>query len=89
MTAAGVEGTITGHGADLLILRDLVQKVRQDGAVALAAAREFHGLDVAGACVHRKVDLAVLTSAMRAVPASEPLAIPEKLDPCAVCHPAG
>ncbi|GHE02616.1 hypothetical protein U879_18720 [Defluviimonas sp. 20V17] len=79
-----LHATITGHGADLLIRRDLIQEVRQDGAVALAAGREFHGQDVAGARVHRKMDLAVLASAVRAVLASEPLSIPEKLDPCAV-----
>jgi hypothetical protein len=29
---AGVEGTITGHGADLFTGWDLVQKMRQNGA---------------------------------------------------------
>ena len=33
----GVEGAVAGHGADLFIRWDLIQKVRQNGAVAFAA----------------------------------------------------
>ena len=37
VAASGVESPVAGHGADLLVWWELVQKVRQDGAVALVA----------------------------------------------------
>ncbi len=51
---------LAGDGADFLVVRDLVQKVRQNRAVTLAAGCEFHGPDVARRDVHGQMDLAVL-----------------------------
>ena len=48
MAATSVEGTVPGHGTDLLIGRYLAQQVRQNGAVALVAGGELHRADVPG-----------------------------------------
>ena len=45
MASAGIVGTIRGHGADVLVLGDLAQQVRQDGAVAFPAGGELDGPD--------------------------------------------
>jgi hypothetical protein len=99
VAAASVVGAICGHGADVFVVRDLVQQVWQDGAVAIAAGREFHGADVRGGCVHGQMNLAPpltvcrqtvagqrLTTALNAMLARLPLAIAiaEDLDPGAV-----
>ena len=54
VAAAGVVGAIGGHGADLLVLRDLVEQFGQDGAVAVAAGGEFHSPDVRRGRIHRR-----------------------------------
>ena len=46
MAAAGVTGAVSGHGAHLFAVRDLVQQLGQNGAVAVAAGGEFHRPDV-------------------------------------------
>ncbi len=84
MAPAGVEGAIASDGADLLALRDLAEKVRQNRAVSLAAGSELHRPDVAGRSVHRQMDLAVLASAVGAVLPGQPFSVAEKLDAGAV-----
>ena len=84
VAAAGVIGPVGGHGADLLVLRDLVEQIGQDRAVALAAGGEFHGADVRCGRVHRQMHLAPLAAPLDAVLAGLPLAVAKELDPCAV-----
>lgn len=44
----GIVGAVRGHGADVLVLRDLAKQVWQDGAVALPAGGEFYRANVRG-----------------------------------------
>ena len=84
MAAAGVIGTIGGHGADLFAFGDLVEQFRQHGAVTIAAGGEFHRPDVRRGCIHGQMDLAPSASALNAVLARLPFAIAEELDAGAV-----
>lgn len=72
VAAAGVIGPVGGHSADLLVLRNLVEQIGQDRAVALAAGGEFHGADVRCGRVHRQMHLAPLAAPLDAVLASLP-----------------
>lgn len=54
MATAGVEGAITGNGADFLGVRDMDQKIREHGSVALVDRGEFHRPDAAGHRVHHQ-----------------------------------
>ena len=84
MASPGVKGAIARYGADLLAIRDLVEKFGQDRAVALPAEGELHRPDVACRGIHGQMDFAVLASAVRAVLPGQPRAVAEKLDPGAV-----
>ncbi len=59
----------SGGGADLPVLRDLVQKVRQHWAVTVAAGVGFHRPDAA----RRQTDLAALGAAMGGALPGKPL----------------
>jgi hypothetical protein len=56
MTASGVVGAVSGHGADLLILGDLVQQARQDRAVAASVRMALCGRDDAFSCTDQRPD---------------------------------
>ena len=58
VAAAGVMGTVGGHRSDVRALGDLVQQVRQDRTVAVAAGSEFHCPNVGGGRVHGQMELA-------------------------------
>jgi len=79
-----VESTIAGHGADLVIRRDLAQKVAENGTVTLTVRGEFHFTSVAASCVHCCVDLAILAPAVCAMLACRPFFVTKKLDSSAV-----
>lgn len=81
VASAGIEGSIAGHGADLLIGRDLVQQVQQNGAVAFPAWGKLRGTDVAGGSVDSQMHLAVLAPAIGAVLAGQPSPLPRNLIP--------
>ena len=51
-----VKGAIAGPGADLFGSRDLVQQVRQTGAVALVARGELCCTEVAGGRLHNQYE---------------------------------
>ncbi|MPL90509.1 hypothetical protein SDC9_36560 [bioreactor metagenome] len=73
MASPGVKGAVARYGADLLAIRDLVEKLRQNWAVALSAGGELHRPDVACRGIHGQMDLAVLAAAVRAVLPGQPL----------------
>jgi hypothetical protein len=81
VAAAGVVGAICGNGADVFVVRDLVQQVWQDRAVAFPTGGEVDGLDVGCGRVHGQMDLAPLASALDAMFPGLPLAIAEELMP--------
>ena len=58
VAAAGVVGAVRSHGADGFVLGNLVQQVRQDGAVAFPAGGELDGADVGCGGSHGQMDLA-------------------------------
>ena len=84
MAAARVIGTVSSHSAEALAFRYLVQQLRQNWTVAIAAGGEFHGADVRRGRVHGQMDLAPLATTLNAMLARLPLAIAQKLDPGAV-----
>lgn len=84
VATAGVVGAAGCHRADLLTLGDLVEQLRQDRAVAIAARGKLHGPDVRSRGVHGQVHLAPLASSLNTVFARLPFAIVEELDACAV-----
>lgn len=84
VAAAGIVGTIRGHGADVLVLGDLAQQVRQDWAVAFPARGELDGPDIRGGDIHRQMHLAPLAAALNAMLAGLPFAVAKKLDAGAV-----
>lgn len=57
MASPGAKGAIARYGADLLAIRDLVEQLRQNRAVALSAGGKLHRPDVAGRRVHLQLDL--------------------------------
>jgi hypothetical protein len=58
MALAGVEGTIGGDAADLLIRRDLVEKFGQHGRVADTAGFELRSPDFECFLISSSIDLA-------------------------------
>ena len=58
MALAGVEGPISSDAADLLIWRDLVQKLGQHGRVTNIAGGELGGPDFQCLLINADVDLA-------------------------------
>ena len=75
MTAAGVIGAIRSHGADFFAFGDLVQQLRQNGAVPVTTGGEFHSADVRSGGVHGQMHLAPLAATLIAVPACLPFPI--------------
>ena len=96
VATAGVIGPISGHGADLFVVGYLVEQLRQNGTVAIAAGGKFHRPDVRRGSVHGQMDLApralsaigprtmASASALNAMLSGLPFAIAEELDPGAV-----
>ena len=93
MTAAGVIGAIRSHGADFFAFGDLVQHLRQNGAVPVTTGGEFHSADVRSGGVHGQMHLAPpltvckqtvagqrLASALNAMLARLPVTIAKELD---------
>lgn len=80
MAAAGVIGAVGGDRFDLFANRNLRQRVRKDGAVALPAGGELDRADIAGGRVHRRMHLAPLTPADRAVLTRKPFAVTAEAD---------
>jgi hypothetical protein len=60
-------GAASGHRADLLTFRDLVEQLRQDRAVTIAAGRKLHSADVRGGGIHGQMHLAPLAAVLRPV----------------------
>ena len=73
-----------GHGADPIVWGNPVQKIGQDGAVAIAAGGELDGSDVGRGCIHREMHLAPLASTLDTVLAGLPFTVAQELDPGAV-----
>ena len=84
VAAAGVIGTVGSYRADVFALGDLVQQVRQDRTVAVAAGGKLHRPNVRRGGIHSQMHLAPLTPPLNAVLAGLPFAITEELDPGAV-----
>ena len=80
MASAGIEGTIRGHGADVLVLGDLAQQVRHDRAAAFPARGELDGPDIRGGGVHCQMHLAPLATTLNTMLAGLPFAVAKKLD---------
>lgn len=55
MSGAGVIGSITADGADLLVSGDLVEKLRQDRSIAGAVVADFDGPDIQRISVNSKM----------------------------------
>lgn len=62
----------------------LVEQVRKDRTIAVAAEGDFHGADVGCYRVHAQMHLAPLASALRPMLARLPFAVAEEPDPGAV-----
>jgi len=71
-------------GADVFVVRDPVEKVWQDGAVAFPAGGKLDRTDVGCGSVHGQMDLAPLASPLNTVLPGLPLAIAEELDAGAI-----
>jgi len=85
VAAAGVIGTVSGHRADLFTFRDLVEQLRQDRTVAVAAGCKLHRPDVRSGRIHGQMDLAPLAAALNTVLSRLPFApSPMELDAGAV-----
>lgn len=84
MAAVDVVGAICGHGANLLILRDMVQHGWQDGIVAFSAWGRFHRAGVGNGCGHGQMDLGLLAPPLNFMLARLSFAIAEELDAEAV-----
>lgn len=84
VAAPCIEGTISGHGADLFIGRDLVQQMGKNGAVSLVAGGELHRTNVTGGGIYGEMGFPILASALCAVLAPQPFSITEELDACAI-----
>ncbi len=74
MAFAGVEGTIGGDGYDLLLGRDLVEHLGQQGRIAHIAGGELGGTDFQGFLIDPDVDLAPNSAFRAAMLAGAPLA---------------
>src|SRR5699024_10599056 len=81
---AGVERAVGSDAADLLIWRDLVQKLGQHGRVAHVAGGELGGPDFQCLLINSDVDLAPDTPLRATILAGIPLAFALDLDACAV-----
>ena len=66
------------------LLGDLIEQLRQNRAVTVAAWRKRHSADVRRGGVHRQMDLAPLASALDTVLSGLPFTVAEKLDDGAV-----
>ena len=84
MALSGVEGTISGDAADLLIGWDLVQQFGQHGCIADIVGGELGGADFQRLLVNSDVDLAPDAPLGAAMLAGVPLAFALDLDPGAV-----
>ena len=78
---ARVEGSVSGDAGDLLIGRDLVWQIGQDGRVAHVAGGEFGGPDFQRLLVNSYVYLAPYTAFGTAMLAGVPLPFTHDLDP--------
>ena len=81
---AGVEGTVGGDAGNLLIGRDLVEKLRQYGRVADITGGELCRADFQRLFINSDVDLAPDAPFRAAMLAGIPLSLAFHLDPGAV-----
>ena len=84
VTAASVAGAVGGQGADVLVLRVLLEQVRQEGTVAFPTGCELDGADVRSGGVHGQMHLAPWAAALNAMLAGLPLPVAEELIPLAM-----
>ena len=84
MALAGVERAVGSDASDLLIWRDLVQKLGQHGSVTNIAGGELGGPDFQCLLINSDVDLALDTPLRATMLAGTPLAFALDLDACAV-----
>ncbi len=84
MAITGVIRPVSSHGRDLLMRRDLVQKLRQHGRVADARPGDLDGPYFQRLFIDAKMDLPPLPGAGSPVFAGHPFAFTFNLDPCAV-----
>jgi hypothetical protein len=75
VSAAGVVCPIGGYGANISTFGDLIEQLRQNGAVTVATGAEFHGADIRSGLVHGQMHLAPLPPALNAMLSRLPLAI--------------
>ena len=81
---AFITGAVGGDAADLLVRRDLVQKVGQDRRITDVAPGDLDGPDFQWLFVDPEVDLAPDAPFWTAMFAGVPFAFALRLDPCAV-----
>ena len=84
MAFSGVVGAVGGDTADLLLRRDLTEKIGQHRRIADMAPGDLHSADLQCFFVDPDVDLAPDPPFGTAMLASVPLAFALDLDPCAV-----
>ena len=84
MALAGIERAVGSDAADLLIWRDLIQKLGQHGRVINIAGGELGDPDFQCLLVNSDVDLAPDTSLRATMLAGIPLAFALDRDACAV-----
>lgn len=73
-------GTISGHGADLFTFVNLVEQLRQHGAVTIAAGGKFHRADIRLGRILGQMHCVPLASALNATLWGLPRPIPEQLN---------
>ena len=81
---ARIVGAVSGEAAYLLISRDLVEQIGQDGCVAYMVAGDFNGSDFQRSLVDPEMNLAPDPSFWTAMFAGVPLAFTFSLDACAI-----
>ncbi|QPM91185.1 hypothetical protein PSAL_024340 [Pseudooceanicola algae] len=86
---ARVIGTVGGDAADLLIRRDLAERVGQNRCVADMVPCDFNGSDFQCLLINPEKDLAPDPPLGTAMLAGVPLAFALDLDPGAIRCPAG
>ncbi len=84
MAFSGIIGAVAGDAADLLVRRDLVQKVGQDRRITDVVPGDPEGPDFQRSFVDPEVDLAPGAPFWTAMFAGVPFAFALHLDPCAV-----